>query len=387
MRDGLPALPLYRVRFRQKEVWPDYAGNGEDVLEVEIFQHWLETPMSDQGQLPTAELLPADGSQPARAAGGEGHPHRRAGRRGGRGHAQRARPSAARKSWRARGWTTVSRSGCWRTAPRPARSSASTCPRSSCSRSRTPPRCTTPSSARCAPATRACCSASRRSGTSRATTARGWCASRARCWRNSACSIPEQIADPRARFHRRHALYRASHAPRRHRGLERGAPGRARQPRLHDRRCCSEGPQRLTSGAPSNSSPRGGTARRLRCLRGVLHHARPRRQQRRAAPRPGDPEAQRALGARRRAGAWRTGAALRSGPCGVSGQAARRSARAGERLHEARARRQGQSGKRSRAAGVLRAGVRARPEGSGEEGRGVTRRSGEPPCSRANTAC
>jgi hypothetical protein len=42
MRDGLPALPLYRVRFRQKEVWPDYHGNEDDVLEVEIFQHWLE---------------------------------------------------------------------------------------------------------------------------------------------------------------------------------------------------------------------------------------------------------------------------------------------------------------------------------------------------------
>jgi nitrile hydratase subunit beta len=42
MRDGLPALPLYRVRFRQKEVWPDYRGNEDDVLEVEIFQHWLE---------------------------------------------------------------------------------------------------------------------------------------------------------------------------------------------------------------------------------------------------------------------------------------------------------------------------------------------------------
>ena len=42
MRDGLPAQPLYRVRFAQKDVWPDYAGNGDDVLEVEIFQHWLE---------------------------------------------------------------------------------------------------------------------------------------------------------------------------------------------------------------------------------------------------------------------------------------------------------------------------------------------------------
>ena len=42
MRSGLPAQPLYRVRFRQKDVWPDYSGNPSDVLEVEIFQHWLE---------------------------------------------------------------------------------------------------------------------------------------------------------------------------------------------------------------------------------------------------------------------------------------------------------------------------------------------------------
>ena len=41
-RDGLPAQPLYRVRFLQKEVWPDYVGSDADVLEVEIFQHWLE---------------------------------------------------------------------------------------------------------------------------------------------------------------------------------------------------------------------------------------------------------------------------------------------------------------------------------------------------------
>ena len=42
MRDGLPPQPLYRVRFLQKEVWPDYRGSAKDVLEVEIFQHWLE---------------------------------------------------------------------------------------------------------------------------------------------------------------------------------------------------------------------------------------------------------------------------------------------------------------------------------------------------------
>ena len=42
MRDGLPAQPLYRVRFKQKEVWPDYRGPDGDVVEIEIFQHWLE---------------------------------------------------------------------------------------------------------------------------------------------------------------------------------------------------------------------------------------------------------------------------------------------------------------------------------------------------------
>jgi nitrile hydratase len=42
MRTGLPAQPLYRVRFFQKDVWPDYSGSASDVVEVEIFQHWLD---------------------------------------------------------------------------------------------------------------------------------------------------------------------------------------------------------------------------------------------------------------------------------------------------------------------------------------------------------
>ena len=41
-RDGLPARPLYRVRFRQADVWPAYAGPGADCVEVEIYEHWLE---------------------------------------------------------------------------------------------------------------------------------------------------------------------------------------------------------------------------------------------------------------------------------------------------------------------------------------------------------
>jgi nitrile hydratase len=42
MRDGLPARSLYRVRFLQHELWPDYRGSPGDAVEVEIFQHWLD---------------------------------------------------------------------------------------------------------------------------------------------------------------------------------------------------------------------------------------------------------------------------------------------------------------------------------------------------------
>lgn len=41
-RDGLPRRPLYRVRFRQRGVWPGYAGAREDTVDIEIFEHWLE---------------------------------------------------------------------------------------------------------------------------------------------------------------------------------------------------------------------------------------------------------------------------------------------------------------------------------------------------------
>ena len=40
-RDGLPTRPLYRVRFPQTEVWPDYAGPSQDTVDIEIFEHWL----------------------------------------------------------------------------------------------------------------------------------------------------------------------------------------------------------------------------------------------------------------------------------------------------------------------------------------------------------
>lgn len=39
---GDPVRPLYRVRFRQAELWPAYRGPRGDTIEIEIYQHWLE---------------------------------------------------------------------------------------------------------------------------------------------------------------------------------------------------------------------------------------------------------------------------------------------------------------------------------------------------------
>ena len=41
-RPGTPRQPLYRVRFRQAQIWPDYRGAGTDTVDIEIYQHWLE---------------------------------------------------------------------------------------------------------------------------------------------------------------------------------------------------------------------------------------------------------------------------------------------------------------------------------------------------------
>jgi len=34
--------PLYRVRFNQHDLWPDYAGSADDTLVADIYEHWLE---------------------------------------------------------------------------------------------------------------------------------------------------------------------------------------------------------------------------------------------------------------------------------------------------------------------------------------------------------
>ena len=40
--DGEPRRVLYRVSFMQKDVWPAYESPRADLIELEIYEHWLE---------------------------------------------------------------------------------------------------------------------------------------------------------------------------------------------------------------------------------------------------------------------------------------------------------------------------------------------------------
>lgn len=37
-----PKKMLYAVRFRQIDIWPDYAGPAQDTVDIDIYEHWLE---------------------------------------------------------------------------------------------------------------------------------------------------------------------------------------------------------------------------------------------------------------------------------------------------------------------------------------------------------
>ena len=41
--DGLPAQPLYLVKFAQTELWKEYKGSANDTLLIDVYEHWLET--------------------------------------------------------------------------------------------------------------------------------------------------------------------------------------------------------------------------------------------------------------------------------------------------------------------------------------------------------
>ena len=40
--DGRPPRMMYRVRFTQPTLWPDYTGPATDTVVVDIYEHWLE---------------------------------------------------------------------------------------------------------------------------------------------------------------------------------------------------------------------------------------------------------------------------------------------------------------------------------------------------------
>jgi nitrile hydratase subunit beta len=39
---GLPGRPLYKVCFRQTDLWDDYDGPADDCLYADVYEHWLE---------------------------------------------------------------------------------------------------------------------------------------------------------------------------------------------------------------------------------------------------------------------------------------------------------------------------------------------------------
>ena len=45
--DGLPKRHLYRVRFSQIHIWPDYDGPDHDTLDLEVQEHWLSPAEGD----------------------------------------------------------------------------------------------------------------------------------------------------------------------------------------------------------------------------------------------------------------------------------------------------------------------------------------------------
>ena len=45
---GLPEKTLYKVVFRQADLWEGYAGSHGDVLYVDVYEHWLE-PAREEG--------------------------------------------------------------------------------------------------------------------------------------------------------------------------------------------------------------------------------------------------------------------------------------------------------------------------------------------------
>ena len=40
--DGLPAQPLYLIKFAQTDLWDNYNGPAGDTLLIDVYENWLE---------------------------------------------------------------------------------------------------------------------------------------------------------------------------------------------------------------------------------------------------------------------------------------------------------------------------------------------------------
>jgi hypothetical protein len=49
-----PPVTLYRVRFRQTDLWPGYVGPAHDSVDIEIYEHWLEPLKSSEASPQTS---------------------------------------------------------------------------------------------------------------------------------------------------------------------------------------------------------------------------------------------------------------------------------------------------------------------------------------------
>jgi nitrile hydratase len=49
---GLPRNPLYKVAFRQTDLWEEYAGPPGDSLYIDIYEYWLEPAREEDHEQP-----------------------------------------------------------------------------------------------------------------------------------------------------------------------------------------------------------------------------------------------------------------------------------------------------------------------------------------------
>ena len=40
---GLPEQTLYKIEFRQSDLWDDYHGASDDALYIDLYEHWLDS--------------------------------------------------------------------------------------------------------------------------------------------------------------------------------------------------------------------------------------------------------------------------------------------------------------------------------------------------------